>query len=522
MRTIGKKELLLVIGYALLYVAARECSVIHTEPSVIYGQLPAGMRLAALLLLPTRLWPYVLAGDALGSLYYRGGAIHDLGWAWFIAAMVFPPLSTLAPAAMFRFGGHLSGEISLSRLTNHLLRTVGLASLLNGVTGIVTMGLITYSDKVKPLPQGNVWWASVFTLGTYLGILLIVPALVTWSLSRRRRSTRIVLDLQFDFKHVQRLALMTAGILGTFLAINWLTGSREVHTIICLLMFTPCVWITVRHGWTGAVVTTVLANLALEGSMPRSTDTDLLESQVLMALVTTAMLILGAALTEHRTRSHALAGESKHFQTLARKNLLWGESRVRRAASQVERAFIVLQAYTEQAADLLQVERQPAATALLRWQGTGVARREVRDIISGMEIRPLEMHGLYMALASGPIAQALHDASISYAVRMPRATVELPHEIEVLLYRVAYDLVMMMCRDERAYRVAMRLRVRKGPTRNVSLVVRVWAGAGNLPPLPSPSSEIDEVRNLAQTYKGIFHDHRKKRHPTVGITLCGI
>ncbi|WP_333676787.1 MASE1 domain-containing protein [Dyella sp.] len=522
MRTIGKKDLLLAIGYALLYVAVRECSVIHADPSVIYGQLPAGMRLAALLLLPTRLWPYILAGDALGSLYYREGAIHDLGWTWFAAAMVFPPLSTLAPAAMFRFDGQLGGDISLSRLINKLLRTAGLASVLNGVTGIVTMGLITYSDKVKPLPQGNVWWASVFILGTYLGILLIVPALVTWSLSRRRRGMRIVLDLQFDFKHVQQLAVATAGILGAFLAINWLTGSREVHTIVCLLMFAPCVWITVRHGWTGAVVTTVLANLALEGSMPRATDTDLLESQVLMALVTTAMLILGASLTEHRNRSHALAGESKHFETLARKNLLWGESRVRRAASQVERAFMVLQAYTEQAADLLQVEQQPSASALLRWQGTGMVRREVREIISGMEIRPLETHGLYMALASGPIAQALHDANISYAVRMPRVTVELPHEIEVLIYRVAYDLVMLMCRDNRAYRVAMRLRVRNGAIRNVSLVVRVWAGAGNLPPLPPPNSELDQVRGLAQTYKGIFHDHRKKLRPTVGITLRGI
>jgi len=522
MRRIGKKELLLVIGYALLYIVARECSVIHSQPSVIYGQLPAGMRLAALLLLPTRLWPYVLAGDALGSFYYRGSSIHEFGWAWFAAAMLFPPLSSLAPAALFRNDSSVRGDPSLAIVAIKLLRTAGLASLLNGVSGIVTMGLITYSDKVPPLPQGNLYWASTFILGTYLGQMLVVPAVVSVMLERRLRGDGQSSYLRFNLPNLGSIAGATTGLLLALLAINWLTTSRELHTIVSLLMFVPCAWITARHGWSGAVVTTVLANLALQADLPRATDNDLLETQVLMAFVSTAMLILGASLTEHRHRSQVLAGESKHFQALARRNLLWGEGRVRRAANQVERALLALQTYAEQAASLLQIDQRPAAGAMLRWHGTGMARQEIREIISSMEIRPLEAHGLNMALALGPIAQALHDARISYAVRTPPATVELPHDVEVHLYRAAYDLVMMMCRDNRAYRVAMRLCVRPGPWRSVALVVRVWPGGGDAPRLPAPNCEIEEIRDLAETYHGLFHDGRKKRRPTVGLVLRGI
>lgn len=519
MRMIGKKELLLVIGYALLYIATRECSIIREHLSVIYGQLPSGMRFAALLFMPPRLWPYILTGDLLGSLYFRVDHLHDYGAMWLAAALIFPPLSAIIPAGYLRADHWLSGDWTLSVVAMKALRACGLAAILNASSGVVTLNLITYSATVHRMPQGNLYWGSVFTLGNYLGLLVIVPFALSMILMNRLRSRGISQDIQFGAARAGSIALKTGAIIAGLLAMNWVTSSREIHTIVQFLMFAPAVWMTVRYGWTGAVITSIIANFGLQISVHRGVDTDLLEIQVLMALVSTALLLLGAALTESKYRSRVSARESGHHLDLARRNLLWGEARLRRAGRQAEHVFIALQAQAEETAEALQLEHGATASALLRWHGHGIARSGVRNVIESMQVSTLESKGLRAALIYGAIATELREANISFAVRSSKEVNELPTDMQVMIYRLAYDLVMMLCRDYRAYRVSLRLRHVSGPRRNIALVIKVWPGGGDMPPLPAPCIEIENVRAIAQTYKGLFHDRRRGTRPAIGIVL---
>jgi glucose-6-phosphate-specific signal transduction histidine kinase len=94
-RFVWWRHLLVAVGYAAAYVLLRSVSVSNWN-------LPASLRLAALLLVPMRYWPALVLGEAMPVAWQAWLSHGMFGWAWASFA-AFPPMALCAPfMAWFR------------------------------------------------------------------------------------------------------------------------------------------------------------------------------------------------------------------------------------------------------------------------------------------------------------------------------------------------------------------------------------------------------------------------------------
>ena len=143
--------------YAVTCWAARQVSL-----DQFY--LPAGIRVAALLLCPPRLWPYLLLGEYAYFAQMRYPLIGKYGLAWVILGSVFlMPAVALVVRAHRRFmtatteGWLLSMAVSAALIATAL--KLGLAHLL--------------SENPSSVPFAT--RAVRFVLGDYIAILTVAP-----------------------------------------------------------------------------------------------------------------------------------------------------------------------------------------------------------------------------------------------------------------------------------------------------------------------------------------------------------
>ncbi|QAU22562.1 hypothetical protein EO087_00055 [Dyella sp. M7H15-1] len=512
MRTIGFREVLLLVGYTLLYVITRELSLSH-------WLLSSGLRFSALLFLPFRYWPYILFADCAGSLYFRASHVNEYGWQWLTLSVLLPPLATAVIIAWLRLQSGFDIRGKLSTLCLQMLRTAGAVSILIALSGIVAMQAITYSAKITHPRESPVFYLCDFTLGNYLGILMFAPVAMTWFIARQKEFQEAVTEFRAGMNGFLASMSGVVAILGMLLLVNRISGSQDIQRLAAIFMLAPIVWMTFRRGWIGAISVTILASASLELTMRGYRDFEQLQSQALLGLVATGMLLLGASVTENQLRVDAIDRLSILHKRLARKNLYWGESRMRHAASIVERTFVVLQSCIDDAALHLRSTRASEAGALLRWSGTAAIRSDIQHTISTLDARPLDARGLRVALAYGPLAQTLNDAGISYSVRVGPELLNLPYDVQLILYRLTYDVALHLAREHAAYRIAARLCTYRTETNNVALVLKAWPSLGDQPKLPPGTLELEEVENLALTFNGVYKNSKRRRLPMIGVVL---
>ncbi len=511
MRTFGVKGLLLVVGYAVLYLVLREASVSH-------WLLPAGLRFAALLFLPYRFWPVVIAGDLLGSTYYRADRASEFGAAWFITALIGPIVSSALPVLVLRFLRLGTDFTKLARsVVSMLIGGIG-AAVLSAAFGILAMRLIHYSAAVPPLPESWAHFFAVFTIGDYLGILVIAPAMLSYQIYQRARH---VIDSDMErsastgYGWFMALSIAFLLVMAT-MATSSHTG--EMRQLARVAMFFPVVVMTYRHGWLGAVPTVLLGNIALQATMQHERAPDLVDVQFLMTMVGSAMLLLGATVTEFQVRTRLLTRQSTAHLKLARANLQWGEMRASHSAAILESAYAVFDCPDRE--DRVDLPTSSASEkARMRWVQAGSARRDLQQHIETLRMGDVHSKGLRMALLTGPIATTLEAAGVSLAVRVSGEVRVLPADMHVLAYRLIHDFVMRLTRDHRSRKVRVRLMVGRDHRQSLAIVVKVKPGDHSASSIPIPNYTTFDIRSIAQTYHGIFHDRSRRRQPTLSLLL---
>lgn len=71
LRALGR-HVVVCVGYALCYAMLRDVSVSHWN-------LPAGLRVACLLLFPYRYWPALLVGELIPVSHHAWSHVNDFG-----------------------------------------------------------------------------------------------------------------------------------------------------------------------------------------------------------------------------------------------------------------------------------------------------------------------------------------------------------------------------------------------------------------------------------------------------------
>ena len=138
----------------------------------------AGLSLSALLLLPPRQWPWVLA--AVGIAELGGDLLHGyplwVSLAWAVANCVEP----LVGALLLRRFGNPHGALAPVR---PLLLFIGLGVVVAPVIGALIGGTASVLAFGRPLMDV----LPKYLVGDALGVLVVAPVILTWGADRARR-----------------------------------------------------------------------------------------------------------------------------------------------------------------------------------------------------------------------------------------------------------------------------------------------------------------------------------------------
>jgi PAS domain S-box-containing protein len=297
-------------GLAAAYAVAARIGflVAFAHPSVSSVWPPAGLALAAVLVFGRQAWPGVLVGAFLANVLNGVSAAVALGIA------VGNTLEAVLGAALL---GRIGFRNDLSRLQD----VFGLASLaaivstaVSATGGVLCLCLGGFLGWANYGRTWTAWW-----LGDAIGILLLTPALLTWSspLSLSRNPTR-----------VPEGAVLVLGIAGASYAVfgGWYGGTLAGQPLAYVL-FPFVVWAALRFGPAGtSAVTLVLSVIAtwgtiVNGGPSRATGDALFSVQAFLAVASLTGLVLAAALAERHGAERSLRQSEERYRSFFEANL---------------------------------------------------------------------------------------------------------------------------------------------------------------------------------------------------------
>lgn len=478
----------LAVGYGLAYTALNRFSD-------TYWFLPAGLQLSALLLLPRRDWLAIILGEFAAVAYASLLCLEAFGWGWLVAHAI-PPILLMAPVVAWALPG-LPGPkrpliLHVGRL---LLCIVALATL----KACLTLGIFTLAHSpagYQPPPLGVLWIQ--YFVRYYLGAALLVPlALMAHEITTESPSLpqlwRRISDSRF---------LLESIVLCTSMALLILLGRNvenlQLQQILHASLFVPIAWMTLRHGWRGTVIVGLVASgLVTMGTFVPFAKETTVETQAVIAVVTSMLLVLGAriAVAQQREKQQmnrhtlALAGwedELKrtmsryaYLPTLAQREVLRAEQRLRDCTTLLR----LVQEEQQKATQLLLRRLRPAldAETLAAYADTcGHGQRQLHRLVDSLYPTELQRdaQGLERSLRRGPLPEALAEIGVHYRVevRGSRHTMRrLSHGTKISLYRMACAAVaFLLTTDKREDCTRLELHVRCGETQGRSwLALRV-------------------------------------------------
>lgn len=509
-------------AYALCYVLLRDASVSHWN-------LPAGLRIACLLLFPYRYWPALIVGELIPVGYHAWHNEDEFGWRWAALAAI-PPILLLAPViawwrphARLLRGAHQIGVATLLVITliGALLTTCGNAAALAAVQ--------LPASEVAPGLHAHVLFGDF--LGNYLGALAIAPsaiALYLWLTESRNES----ISTAFWQSPLPRDCLM--GVILPLLVLMCLTFSSrgEGTQVLRMAMFLPVVWLTLRHGWQGAALGGTLASAAVTLTSAMLRDPAVIQAQALIALAITTLLMLGTRIGNHAHVARTDRMDTLRGLQLAQQGLYLEELRLRQAADALEHIGHNIRESQNRLLDSLR-HVLPASDERTYSRQAALAQHEMHRLANALYPRGWRERGVPATLREGPFAQAVHMAGASYRCDLSRRGLsQLAPDVHMALYRLACEVLVYVLSRVPAQHVHLQLR--GGHTDGRRWVVMRITGerhaTADAQAAPSPESwkqamtllgasglGIATIRDRTQIYGGSVH--LRDRPQGLSVTL---
>ena len=279
---------------AALYFAAAKASLILAIPPGYATAVwpPAGIALAAVLLLGNRVWPGIWLGAALANL-----AVSSSSFAAF-AIGSGNTLEALAAAALVR--RCIADAPPFFDRVRDVVLFVAIAALCSGVAATIGVNALVLEGSVRGaefFANWGTWWH-----GDTTGIIIVTPLMLTWRLRHRVDWTRArVLELAGLVVSLLAAALLVFG-----------QGDRDLASLPLTFLILPfIVWAAFR--FSRREVTTAIAAVCaiavwhtIAGRGPFALDSLNLSLTLLLAFISSIVatgLMLSAAVSERdRTR----------------------------------------------------------------------------------------------------------------------------------------------------------------------------------------------------------------------------
>lgn len=472
--------------------------------------LPAGLRLASLILLPIRYWPYVFLGDAAALLITRVPKAEQYSVQWaFLSPLLLVTVISLVP---WYFRSRLSTDEEIARNLPLIAFAAGLWSCVVGMTLNFALNgptqLVTTQNFIS------------YTAGNYLGILMALLPCMLWRLRSKWRSNSGAIA-----QSTAIAVLMISLLFGAVFVTD--THGTAVQLMPLVFMLLPVVYLTVMHGWPGAAIGTFLISTAVSFALPRTNiagafDGVVLLAQIIISVASAGLLTIGnhisslfdksasailselRAIQALRTRNEA---DDSHSKNLIRTLIRSTDLRLRENALMIGAARHNLDSYRYDVAQSLKNDGQyeRAMEALATGMQAAKTIDMQRDTLYPLEI---ETHGLYAALM-GP---AFHDAWRQYA-RVYQNFSGDQHYLSLTLRLAVYRAIfraMESMQDYAPNEYDIRARVWRRDGRSGATVL-ITCSATREPEALSQDAQdaFDELRARVFAFDGVL----KRRHP---------
>ena len=435
--------------YALACWAARQVSL-----DQFY--LPAGIRVAAVLLCPPRLWPYLLLGEYAYFAQMRYPMLEKYGLTWAIVAS-----AGLMPAVML-----------IARLHRRMMDAsshVWLISLAASCAIVVSLVNRSLSQLLWPTPPATDFFTSVarYTVGDFIGILTIAPLALLWM---RRRAEP---DWAPGLSAATLMALSVMVALGLSAALIPLE-SAGARTSAQLLMALPAITLTCLHGWRGAAIGVPALNLIIglttPGPYPSSFDPTTFATQQLMAITGAALLVLGSRITHYYHQYRIRDFDGKNAIRLARTSHIASEMDLRERAIHLRKLGDGMDMSLGEVVNWLKLQGHHAiASSLLHT--SAVHSRQFREQASMVYPTALEQVGLYVALQAGGVREAWELTNRVVRPQLAGDPCQLSVGLQLATYRALTEAVSLLLKQESG-QIRVRARCgRAGQQRGILVVV---------------------------------------------------
>lgn len=419
-------------GLALAVVYALACWGTR-KLSLDQFYLPAGVRVAALLVCPPRLWPYLILGEYAYFSQMRYPLVEKYGLAWVVAASAF-----LMPATAMVM--HLHRRRLAERIDVWILSVAAVSAI------VVTVLNVAMSHALWPMPHPVPFLTRAvrYALGDFLGILTVAPLAMLWV----RRDARVAWGVVHLWPSVVAIMIMLAlGLAATRLNLDW-SGARAS---LQLSMAIPVVAMTCMHGWRGAAVGLPILNLMIGLTTPAPTrlsfDHDTFVTQQIMAVAGIALLALGSRIThhyhQHRKGDIAKDMAIKHVRT----SHMASEMDLRERALSMRNLGEGLDQTLSQIAEVLEASGNPGlAKSLLRISVSN--SRQFRGETSRVYPTSLEHVGLYLALQIGGINEAWNQTNRVADPCLVGDPCKLSMGLQLAAYRTLVEATSLLLKHE--------------------------------------------------------------------------
>lgn len=447
---LGRREL------AAVFVAYAVCWELGFLVSTEYWFLPAGVRIAALLRLPSAQWPVLLLAEWLAIAIYESTV--GPGYRTALGAM----LGVVGPficTGAFIFVWRRTACPDPAEAPRELIKLLTSIVLAAGATAVVLSLMLVSEGRLNF--DRFAWNLASYWGGDVVGVLVISPLLIQMGQPRPI----------WMRAEVWRDALLTMVPLWMILLVAVRMAPSVVPHLVLIVLLPP-VWMAFKAGWRGASLSLTLTSVGLY-LVPDAVRPTLQPSlvQLLVAIMGFLTLLLGtwvnaerysrqkldAHLTKLAEANDALRAKSDAMRVLAQR-LVHAQENERsllraRLAGDLGRAIDALSAHLSL---LARDVDHPQHLALVDTLRTLV--QDVRNAMSDCfeELQPTE-GPLLAVLESGPIGRALESAGIVLQIQSDAPAFEVQHGRGLLLFRVAQHLASMLLKRGDGRRLDLRI-----------------------------------------------------------------
>lgn len=446
------------VGIALAAVYALSC-LVSRQFSLDQFFLPAGIRAAALLIVPTRLWPYLLFGEYAYFATLRIPMIDSYGLDWVILASTL-----LMPMAMLVVYLHRE-KMPSEAATGLWLLSLSICTALFVPALNLSISYVLWSNP----PPSNLLSAVDRTIfGHFAAIITLVPLAFLWS----RRHADPGWAHRFVAPTVSAILVML--VLGLCLQLTAISA-HTTRTHMVLLAALPAIALTFMHGWRGAAIAIPLLNLPLHFAtpstgLPSSFDLGTFATQQNMAVMSVALLALGSSISYHHQRAQSRSLAEETTLRLARSSHQTSERELRERACHLKQLGEGMDSSLGEMVSWLKEQGHHAVANSLQ-HASSVHSRLFREQASLVYPTGLEQVGLYITLRVGGACENWSNTHRVIPPRLEGNPCLLTVDLQLAIYRSLIEAVSLLLELESG-QVSVRARSgQTGDRRGILVVV---------------------------------------------------